>query len=296
MEVSPIELALRQQIMATLVDRVTRNGGVISRQELSAFEVNGEIHRLIDLSRGIRNPSAMELTLSIVLKPNGPYNDEDIEGGFLRYRYRKGSIAGDNTKLRAAADTGVPLILLRWIADGIYVPVFPVFVVADDPVSRSVMIALDESLRFIVNVEQPSDDQRRYVERLAKVRLHQPVFRGRVLVAYRRQCSICELKHPELLDAAHIVADGEPLGQPIVSNGLSLCKIHHAAYDQDLLGIDSNCKVHVNQGLLEEVDGPMLKHGLQEMHGRVLQLPERAPDWPDPERLGLRFTHFLDAG
>jgi len=296
MEVSPVELALRQQIMVSLADRVSRNGGVISRKELSAFEVNGEALRLIDTSKGIWNPRSMDVTLSIVSTPNGPYDDEDVEGGLLRYRYRQGSTAGDNSKLRAAAESGVPLILLRWIADGVYVPVFPVFVVADDPATRSVMVALDESLRFIANVEHPSEDQRRYVERIAKVRLHQPEFRGRVLVAYRRQCSICELKHPELLDAAHIVADGEPLGQPVVVNGLSLCKIHHAAYDQDLVGIDPNFKVHINRALLEETDGPMLKHGLQEMHGRVLQLPGRASDRPDPERLAMRFTRFLDVG
>ncbi len=296
MQISPIELALRQQIMLALADRVGRNGGVISRKELSAFEVNGEVHRLIDVGKGIWNPQSMGVTLSIVSTPKGPYDDEDVEGGLLRYRYRQGSTAGDNSKLRAAVDSGVPLILLKWISSGVYVPVFPVFVVADDPATRSVMVALDESLRFIANVEHPSEDQRRYVERLAKVRLHQPVFRGRVLVAYRRQCSICELKHPELLDAAHIVADGERLGQPIVSNGLSLCKIHHAAYDQNLLGIDSNFKVYLNQGLLEEVDGPMLKHGLQEMHGRVLQLPNRLSDRPDPERLAMRFRGFSAAG
>jgi hypothetical protein len=33
-----------------------------------------------------------------------------------------------------------------------------------------------------------------------------------------------------LLDAAHIVDADEQLGQPIVSNGLPLTKIHHAAH------------------------------------------------------------------
>jgi putative restriction endonuclease len=173
MGVSPIELALRQQIMAALVDRVSRNGGVISRKELSAFKANGQVHRLIDVGKGIWNPRSMAVTLSIVSTPQGPYDDEDVEGGLLRYQYRQGSTAGDNSKLRAAAGTGVPLILLRWIADGVYVPVFPVFIVGDDPSTRSVMVALDESLRFIADVEHPSEDQRRYVERIAKVRLHQ---------------------------------------------------------------------------------------------------------------------------
>lgn len=279
--------------MAALADRVGRNGGVISRRELSAFSVNGQVHRLIDAGKGIWNPRSMDVTLSIVSTPQGPYDDEDVEGGLLRYRYRRGSTAGDNSKLRAAAGSGAPLILLRWIADGVYVPVFPVFVVADDPPNESVLVALDESLRFIASDGHPSNDQRRYAERIARVRLHQPEFRGRVLVAYGRQCSICELKHPELLDAAHIVADGEPLGQPIVVNGLSLCKIHHAAYDQDLVGIDPDFRVHVNRELLTESDGPMLRHGLQEMHGRIIQLPRRASDRPDRQRLELRYARFV---
>lgn len=295
MAVSAVEMSLRQHIMAELAERVVRSGGVISRRELSAFRVGDRDLRLIDISKGIWNPRWMEVTLSITSTPNGPYDDQAMDGGLMRYRYRAGSAGGDNTKLRAAVGTGTPLILLRWIADGLYVPVFPVFLVGDDPDDRSVLVALDESLRFLTDPRNPTEDQRRYAERVAQVRLHQPEFRGKIMLAYERQCSICELKHPELLDAAHIVPDGQPLGQPIVPNGLALCKIHHAAYDGDLLGIDPDYRVHVNQNLLIETDGPMLKHGLQEMHGRGLTVPGRVADRPDPERLSLRYQEFLRA-
>ena len=37
--------------------------------------------------------------------------------------------------------------------------------------------------------------------------------------------------------AAHIVADkDEQFGQPVVSNGIPLSKIHHAAFDAHLIG------------------------------------------------------------
>lgn len=296
MGASAVELALRERIMATLADRASRSGGVVTRRELSAFEVDGEERRLIDISKGIWNPRWMDVTLSITSTPKGPYDDEDLEGGLLRYRYRAGSMGGDNTKLRAAVGTGVPLILFRWIADGLYVPVFPVFAVADHPEATSIMVALDESLRFIADITHPSEDQRRYGERVARVRLHQPEFRGRVIVAYERKCGICQLKHPELLDAAHIVPDGQPQGQPVVPNGVALCKLHHAAYDENLLGIDPYFRVHVNGELMRETDGPMLKHGLQEMHGRSLSLPSRRADRPDPDRLAIRFAEFQRAG
>ena len=80
-----------------------------------------------------------------------------------------------------------------------------------------------------------------------------------------------------------------------MTNGLSLCKIHHAAYDRQLLGISRDYVVRINHALMEEVDGPMLRHGLQEMNGRKIALPHRRRDWPDPDRLALRYNDFESA-
>jgi putative restriction endonuclease len=199
---------------------------------------------------------------------------------------------GDNTKLRRAAELGLPLILLRKIAAGVYVPVFPVYVVDDDVAAGQFTIALDESLRFLPRPVDWTDEQRRYAERVVRQRLHQPEFRGRVIRAYTTRCAICSLRHGELLDAAHIIGDTESGGLPVVPNGLSLCKIHHSAYDAQLLGVSPDYRVHVDRDLLVEVDGPMLEHGIQRMHGRTLLLPNRGADWPDRDRLAARFETF----
>ena len=67
------------------------------------------------------------------------------------------------------------------------------------------------------------------------------------------------LLEPLLLDAAHIVADKEErLGQPVVPNGIPLSKIHHAAFDARLIGIDPDYRLHVAERLLLKKDGPML--------------------------------------
>jgi len=105
--------------------------------------------------------------------------------------------------------------------------------------------------------------RRAYATINTEVRLHQQGFRFRVLTAYQHQCSLCRLKHPELLDAAHIIGDKEDIGDPIVQNGLSLCKIHHAAFDKNILGINPDYHIHVRNDILHETDGPMLKYGLQ---------------------------------
>ena len=117
------------------------------------------------------------------------------------------------------------------------------------------------------------------------------MFRARVLAAYERRCAICRLKHVDLLDAAHIVGDAES-GQPVVPNGLSLCKIHHAAYDRQILGVRPDYVVQVRADVLEEVDGPMLRHGLQDVHGWRLELPTRLVDRPDRELLRQRWSTF----
>lgn len=289
---SPLERSLRERIMEVLTERARRNGGVFTRDELSSFPVDGRELRLIDQSRGIWNPSWLDATLAIVSSKDGPYNDTESDDGFLRYDYRAGSAQGDNRKLRAAMELGAPLILLRKIATKVYVPVLPVYVVYDDSVNRQFIVALDESLRLLGDPLHPTDDQRRYANRVARARLHQPEFRAKVIRAYTARCAICSLRHPELLDAAHIVRDSHKWGLPVVPNGLSLCKIHHAAYDQNLIGITPDHEVMVNQDLLEERDGPMLEHGLQAMHGRSLILPARAADRPDRDRLAARFEEF----
>jgi putative restriction endonuclease len=81
--------------------------------------------------------------------------------------------------------------------------------------------------------------ERRYALRAVKERLHQASFREAVITAYNGRCALSGLPEPLLLDAAHIVADkDERLGQPVVSNGMPLSKIHHAAFDAHLVGID----------------------------------------------------------
>ncbi len=123
--------------MAYLAEAMAASGGVVTRAQLEAFSYAGEQLKLIDQSRGIRNPRQLGATLSILSQPKGPYDDVETEDGLLRYAYRDGDPdGGDNRKLRRAAELGVPLVLLQGIAPGVFVPTFPVYVVADDPVGR----------------------------------------------------------------------------------------------------------------------------------------------------------------
>ena len=142
--------------------------------------------------------------------------------------------------------------------------------------------------------EQPIE--RQYSLRTTRQRLHQRVFRERVLRAYREQCAVCRLRHAELLDAAHIIPDADEDGEPRVSNGLSLCKLHHSAFDGHLFGVRPDLVFVVRASVLKESDGPMLRWGLQEINGSRLITPRRRDAHPDAKALDRRYEKFLAMG
>jgi putative restriction endonuclease len=233
--------------------------------------------------------------LSIQTSSKSPYDDEILADGFL-YAYRAGPIdQSDNRALRAAYELQVPLVYFIGTRPGWYKPVFPCYVREDDPERRMVQVT-PGALRGPLDEPEPAPLEdplaRRYAVRQTRVRLHQARFRGRVVPAYGSQCAICRLKELRLLDAAHIVGDLEDLGEPTVSNGLSLCSIHHRAFDQNLVGVSPDFVVHVSRRLRDDEDGPMLDL-LKGFHEVPLNLPRRGVDRPNRERLGTRFGQFL---
>lgn len=134
--------------------------------------------------------------------------------------------------------------------------------------------------------------ERRYALRAVKQRLHQTSFREAVITAYDGRCALSGLPEQRLLGAAHIISDrDEHFGQPIVPDGLPLSKIHHAAFDARLIGIDADYRLHISDRLLGQHDGPMLE-ALKQLDRGMLHLPDRIKDRPDRERLAQRFERF----
>lgn len=269
------------------------------------FDFEGTRVPLVSM-QGIFKPAVLpDVPLSIRTAPEvqgkqRPYADSLDDRQQLIYRYR-GTEPGhrDNVGLRLAMERQAPLIYLFGVVEGQYLAHWPVFVVHDDPIERTFRIALDE--RKLASLPEPVADsaaelRRAYVTRVTLARLHQEGFRKRVLRAYRQCCAICRLKHEELLEAAHIVPDGDPRGEPVVPNGIALCKLHHAAFDAHILGIRPDLVVEIRRDILEEVDGPMLKHGLQEVAGMVLRVPTLERDRPAPDLLEVRYELFRKAG
>lgn len=284
---------IRQDIFRWLDEKQIAGQYEFSRAELENYSWFGQRIPLVSKMKGIWNPASFDETLSILTSIKNPYNDnhDDV---FVDYAYQARD-GGDNDKLKLAQANETPLIYFRAMRPGYYTAHYPVYVVDDNPVERVFRVALDSEFRMFADPLGIPEDQREYFERLARSRAHQPEFRWQVMRAYAETCAVCNLKHVSLLDAAHIIPDSHELGLPIVTNGLSLCKIHHAAYDKNLLGISPDYQVAINSQLLHEVDGPMLKHGIQEMHRRALTLPSRAADQPNRDNLDYRYQEFVAA-
>ncbi len=239
-------------------------------------------------------------TVPVVEGESRPYDDAFGDDGLLRYRYRGTDPRHhENVGLRQAMQQQVPLIYFHGIVPGLYAPEWPVYIVGDDVAKLTFTVSVDErAFAGLGNVDTDVEQtpiRRRYATRVFRQRLHQTAFRERVVRAYLYHCAICRLKRDELLEAAHIMPDSDPLGEPAVQNGVSLCRLHHAAFDKYLIGIRPDCIVEVRQDVRDETDGPMLVHGLQGFHGSRLIVPRRERWRPDPRLLEERYERFRQA-
>ena len=274
---------------------------------MQGFEFRGKRIPLVN-QRGIWKPRPMELPLSIRTSAKNPYRDT-IDWGKQRLHYRyfgRDPHHADNAGLHRVMEEQRPILYLHGIRAGRYLPVWPAFIVGDNPADLTFTVVVDHPAFAEEWLDAAADGasvaaggdrklERGYTTRQTLTRIHQRVFRQRVLRAYRTCCAFCRLRKEPLLDAAHIVPDRDPDGDPVVSNGLSLCKIHHAAFDRMFLGVTPEGVIHVRPDLLREKDGPMLRHGLQGLHEEPIHRPRRAADHPDPDRLRRRYQEFRQA-
>ncbi len=287
--------------------RLLGSEGSIPRSLLAeGFTFEGQRVPLIG-PQGIFKPRLLpEIPLSITTVPivagqDRPYEDMLGENGLLLYRYRgEDPRHRDNVGLRLAMQRKVPLIYFHGIVPGLYQAAWPVYIVNDNPSTLTFTVTVDESqFAALASVPDDSDEtelRRRYATRLFQQRLHQTAFRERVLNAYDRHCAVCRLRRDQFLEAAHILADKHPAGEPLIPNGVALCKLHHAAFDIHIIGIRPDYTIEVRADVLNEIDGPMLIHGLQGFHGIALHVPARESWRPNRAFLEERYEIFKRAG
>ena len=304
------DAGIRLKAFSFLEDLCAKYGLALPRNILAAgFYFDGKRVPLLG-PQGIFKPAVLsEIPISITTVPvvegrPRPYEDETGPDGLIRYKYRgKDPKHPDNVGLRLAMKRHIPLVYFYGLVPGQYAAVWPVYVVGDDPGTLTFSVEIGEKQDLILDRDERArvsiaeSASRSYVTVSTQRRLHQQSFRMRVLEAYHQCCAVCRLKHAELLEAAHILPDGHPRGEPWVSNGISLCKLHHAAFDAQMLGIRPDLIVEIRKDILQESDGPLLIHGLKEWHKKeLLVIPRTERFRPRAEFLEERFELFRKAG
>lgn len=302
-----LDMQVRLAAFGFLRELVDKHGDVVPAAPLrSGFDFRGRNVKLKGV-QGIFKPQILpEVALSITTAPpdparTAPYDDGfTADGSVLLYRYRGDDPAHhQNVWLRRAMQQQRPLIYFHGVVKSEYFAAFPVYVVADEPHALRVRVSMDAAEYIstgLDSVSEGNDEARReYITVSTRQRLHQRSFRVRVLRAYRSRCALCRLRHQQLLDAAHILPDSDPRGEPVVSNGVALCKLHHAAFDRNIIGLRPDLVVEVRPDILEEKDGPMLLHGLQGFHEKRILVPSRATERPSEKFLEARYLAFRDA-
>jgi putative restriction endonuclease len=304
------DLSTDMHIRLSAVEHLTRIGigSVLTSDNLKAgFIFEGSRVPLINPQRGIFKPASMQYLLSVrtVYPARGRrvwYDDQrqvhqQIERGdeLVEYAFMgTDPDAADNRWLREAQDAQVLVLYFLGVAPQRYTLVWPTYIASWSASELRAQLAFGAPMTASATFAAPSAPERRYALRLVRQRLHQATFREAVLAAYGGRCAISGLPEPRLLDAAHIVADShENLGQPLVTNGLPLSKLHYAAFDANLIGIDPDFRVHISEMLLSMNDGPLFEQGIKAVAGRAIKLPLRKQDYPDRDRLAERFQEFL---
>lgn len=268
------------------------------------FTHAGRRFLLANQVKGIFRPAGMSgaaLSVKTTAPRTGPPKYDDIarSDGFAYAFQQRGADYHDNDILIRAAELRAPIIYFYGVAPGRYRPIWPAYVAGVDHEQRVFTIMTDEEplLEPGAHVADPTMTTiaRRYATVMAKRRLHQDVFRDIVLAAYRERCAICGLPRAELIDAAHIRPDCDVLGEPEIPNGLALCKLHHGAFDANLLGIRPDLVIELSPALREVRDGPTFEHAIRGMEGQRISVPRRPEHQPSEDHLTARYDLFRRA-
>lgn len=303
-ESETIDAQMRQAAFAHVRLLNATRDHLTSADLAQGFIFAGERIPLVNPQRGIFKPRQMRFLLSIRTvfpKPGAKvwYDDQRRvhqqlydSNDYVDYSFMgTNPDAADNRWLLEAHERRIPILYFVGIAPGCFTAFVPAYIAEWHRSALKASVGFGNPLEFSEG-RPDNEPARRYAIRAAQQRLHQASFRQAVIAAYDGRCALSGLPEPVLLDAAHIIADkDEVLGQPVVPNGIPLSKIHHAAFDAHLIGIDPDYRIHISRRLLEQKDGPILE-ALKGLNEQQIRLPQRAIDRPDRERLERRFAEF----
>ena len=121
-----------------------------------------------------------------------------------------------------------------------------------------------------------------------KKKIRDNSFKSRVLISYSNRCSFCGVQL-KLIDAAHIVPVQHD-GTDETSNGISLCALHHRAYDRNLVSFNSDYQIIYNSKQFDKLKEIGLDSGADKFINdlrAVIHLPPAITDRPHVDYINL---------
>lgn len=110
-----------------------------------------------------------------------------------------------------------------------------------------------------------------------KLRRGQDYFRDAVLNNFGGRCGVTQLAVRELLIASHILPWGTHASERLnVRNGLSLSRLHDAAFDQGLVAFDDNLRLLLSPQLKSALPQRAVTENFGVYSGQPLRLPDDA--------------------
>ncbi len=110
-----------------------------------------------------------------------------------------------------------------------------------------------------------------------KLRRGQDYFRDAVLNNFGGRCGVTQLSVRELLIASHILPWGTHVAERLnVRNGLSLSRLHDAAFDHGLITFDDSLRMVVSPRLKAELPQRAVAENFGAYAGESLRLPDDA--------------------
>jgi putative restriction endonuclease len=269
-------------------------GDSIPESELAKGVRVGDDTVLLKGPSGIFKPRQLsDGPLTILSTLQSRYEDELLDdSNSLRYSYAIPSKEHENTGLKRLAGTQKPVILLKQVKAKPRPEYMVVAMWVEGFDDRLRQFSLSTRADLTVRPESEGEIvireiRRAYGETTVRTRLHQAYFRRDVLEVYRGHCCVCELQTRPLLQGAHIVPDAAAEGVAAVQNGLSLCSLHHAAYDRNILRINPDYVVSVEREWIREGDR-FAKAALMDFDRRSIILPRSAEQHPNRDFLARR--------
>lgn len=116
-----------------------------------------------------------------------------------------------------------------------------------------------------------------------------PRFKSIVYSAYDNRCAMCGIQL-ELIEAAHIVPHSHEKGTDEIGNGISLCALHHTAYDRSLIYFDHEFNILINESKMDYLQKVGLDSGFRKFQGLAfdkIQLPTNHTLRPKIENINI---------